>query len=163
LHSLGLQMIRREWRGVPVASNNVRAESLTDIVCKAYEQRKGEKVPFQIKRLITLLHTKAREMCPLNTSMSDVTNLAFRFDYVPDEGWSNYDVEFVTTHALAAVIHAGTEPPTYDIGVDYADMNFLPLVWKLTARDYDLVVVDEAQDMTLAQLEIAQRVCSGRI
>src|SRR5207249_57292 len=34
LHSLGLQMIRREWRGIPVASNNVHAESLTDIVCK---------------------------------------------------------------------------------------------------------------------------------
>jgi superfamily I DNA/RNA helicase len=58
---------------------------------------------------------------------------------------------------------AATVQPQYDIGVDYADMIFLPLAWKLTSRDYQLVVVDEAQDMTAAQLEIAERVCDGRI
>jgi DNA helicase-2/ATP-dependent DNA helicase PcrA len=42
-------------------------------------------------------------------------------------------------------------------------MIYLPLAWNLTAKDYQLVVVDEAQDMTAAQLEIAQRVCNGRI
>jgi len=36
-------------------------------------------------------------------------------------------------------------------------------VHHLTAKDYDLVVVDEAADMTVAQLEIARRVCDGRM
>jgi DNA helicase-2/ATP-dependent DNA helicase PcrA len=54
-------------------------------------------------------------------------------------------------------------PPSYDVGIDYADMIYLPLAWDLTSRDYQLVVVDEAQDMTAAQLEIAERMCEGRI
>jgi ATP-dependent exoDNAse (exonuclease V) beta subunit len=40
---------------------------------------------------------------------------------------------------------------------------FLPLTWDLLTRDYDLVVVDEMQDMSKAQLLMAQAVCRGRI
>jgi DNA helicase IV len=42
-------------------------------------------------------------------------------------------------------------------------MIYLPLAWDLLTKDYQLVVVDEAQDMTKAQLEIVQRVCDGRL
>lgn len=164
LHSLGLQMIRRQWRGMPV--NDVkdhkvyRSDVLTD---RAIAVSGALDVPYQIRRMVTTLHTKAREMCPLEATSPALTALALQFDLVPDEGWRHYDLEWVVTHALLAMHDAATVIPSYDVGVDYADMIFLPLVWNLTSRDYQLVVVDEAQDMTAAQLEIAERVCDGRI
>lgn len=164
-HSLGMRMIQRQWRRMPVADPvRLRADSLTDLVCTHHEKLMGEKVPFGIKKLISTLHTKGREMCPLLFSHDELMSLAFRFECVPDDNWPvPYDVEFVVAHALAAMEHAATEPPTYDVGIDFADMLFLPLTHKLTARDFDLVVVDEGQDWTLSQLELAQRVCSGRM
>jgi superfamily I DNA/RNA helicase len=48
-------------------------------------------------------------------------------------------------------------------GIDFADMIFLPVRNGWLTKQFDLVVVDEAQDMTTAQLEIAQGVCRGRI
>lgn len=156
LHSLGYGMIRRQWRGMPVADESERQEMLTDAVTE-------KDVPRQIKRLISLLHTKAREMCPLNYDEDTLRGLALRFDYVPDEGWRQYDLDYIVESAKAAIDHAANELPRRDIGIDYADMVFLPLAWNLTSKDFDLVVVDEAQDMTMAQLEIAERVCNGRI
>lgn len=49
--------------------------------------------------------------------------------------------------------------------IDFDDMLFLPLQKPLTRGEYDVVLVDEAQDMNLAQLSIAQRICAegGRI
>jgi hypothetical protein len=61
--------------------------------------------------LVTTLHTKAREMTPLNPTEADLTRLAFQFDLVPDEGWGAYDLDWVTTHALAALHDAATVPP----------------------------------------------------
>jgi superfamily I DNA/RNA helicase len=166
LHALGYQMIRREWRGMPVEQStsdcrNPRAESLTTAALKLFEDSRG-KAPYQIRRMITTLHTKGREMCPLDPTEDALTSLAFQFDLVP-EGWQQFDLDFVVTHALLAMAEAASTPPRYDVGIDYADMIYLPLVWNLTAKDYQLVVVDEAQDMSVAQLEIAERVCSGRI
>jgi hypothetical protein len=48
-------------------------------------------------------------------------------------------------------------------GIDFADMLYLPVRNHWLAKTYDLVVVDEAQDMTVTQLEIARGVCRGRI
>lgn len=166
LHSLGLQMIRREWRRMPVCERDARfarADQLTDRALAGTERQRGEKTPRIIRNLISQLHGKGREMLPLDFSEDTLTKLAFRFDLVPDENWRDYDLDYVVTHALAAMHDAASIPPTYDVGVDHADMLFLPLVWNLTARDYQLVVMDESQDANRARLEMAKRVCSGRI
>jgi len=49
--------------------------------------------------------------------------------------------------------------------IDFADMIFLPVALKLIRPWFDMVVVDEAQDMTSAQLEIAVGACKrgGRV
>ncbi len=156
LHSVGYAAIRRQWRGVPVAKMSERADSLTNAICA-----KG--TPLQIRRLVSQLHTKGRDMFPTGYSLETLTNLALFFDYVPDEGWGSYNLEFVVARALECMILAKHNDPDYRIGIDFADMIFLPLAWKLLTKDYDLVVVDEAQDLTVAQLEIAQRICNGRI
>lgn len=174
LHALGFAAIRRNWRGMPVAQGTARQDFLTDKVC-------GMRVPRQVGRLVSLIHTKARDMMPLLPTFEGLRELALFFDYGPDEDWSNtvreaaagekhdysktlyYDLDYVVGRAYAAMAYAAENEPTYDIGIDFADMIYLPLTYSLLAPDYDMVVVDEAQDLTIAQLTIAQRVCSGRI
>lgn len=171
LHAIGYAAIREQWYRMPVCTTGARGDQLTDAVCVPG-------VPKPIRRLITLLHTKARDMMPLIGSLQAFVDLALFFDYVPDENWAQtprasvvgelatsrlfYDLEFVAGRALAAVRQAATAAPTVSVGIDFADMIFLPLVWKLLHPLYDLGVCDEAQDMTLAQLEMFQRVVSGR-
>jgi DNA helicase-2/ATP-dependent DNA helicase PcrA len=176
LHALGFAAIRRNWRGMPVAQQTARQDFLTDKVC-------GMQVPRQIGRLVSLLHTKARDMMPILPTIEGLRDLALFFDYAPDDDWSAtprqpypgeparekfskllcYDLDYVVGRAYAAMEYAANNEPTYDVGIDFADMIYLPLAYNLLAPDYDMVVVDEAQDLTLAQLTIAQRVCRGRI
>lgn len=156
LHSLGYGLIRRQWKGMPVAEESARADQLTGAVVAA-------DTPVPIRRLVSKLHTKAREMCPLDWDEDTLTALALQFDCEPDEGWRQYNLAYVVERAAEALAHAATVVPTRAIGIDYADMVSLPLMWSLTSPEYDLVVVDEAQDMSAAQLELAQRVSSGRI
>lgn len=156
LHALGMHAIQREWRRIPVAERSARADSLTDAVVP-------KDTPRPIRRLISLLHTKGREMQPLDATKHSLLQLELFFDYCPEDGWGTWDADFVAQYALAAMEHAKANNPTYDIGIDFADMIFLPLTWDLLSKDYQMVVVDEAQDMTVSQLEIAKRVCCGRI
>jgi superfamily I DNA/RNA helicase len=87
-----------------------------------------------------------------------------KFDLLPDDqGWGQYGPAFVIEKVGECLSWATENEPTREVGIDYPDMVFLPLVWNLAARDYDMVVVDERQDMTAAQLDLAMRACSGRI
>lgn len=156
LHSVGYAAVRLMWKGIPVCQGTKRADRLTEQVVP-YD------TPLPIRRMVTNLHTKAREMEPLDPSMERLVQLALFFDYVPDETWVRYSVEWIAQRAQAAMEFAKARPPTHAIGIDFADMVFLPLAWNLLHPEYDLVVVDEGQDMNMAQLLIAQRVCSGRM
>ena len=156
LHAVGYAAIRQQWPGISVAQGSTRGDSLTNIVC-------SKETPQPIRRLITLLHTKGREMVPLTPSTAELLKLALFFDYIPDDGWGTYTLEFVVERAMDAIVSAARMEPTQDIGIDFADMIYLPLAWKLLSKDYELVVVDEAQDLSVAQLTIAQHLCSGRI
>jgi superfamily I DNA/RNA helicase len=155
LHALGYQFIRRQWSRMGVSKGTDRADYLT-------KQAVPNDCPTQIRRLVTNLHTKARDM-GVERTFEAFELLAMRFDLVPDDGWRQYDLTFVVKAALKAVEHAATVEPSAATGIDFADMIFLPLAWKLLSADYQMVVVDEAQDMTTAQLQMAQGVCSGRI
>ncbi len=165
LHSLGFAAVRRMWRGIPVSKGTDRQDSLTDKVC-------GFKTPRPVGRLVSQLHTKGRDMLPIEPTYAELKDLCLFFDLAPDDDWSGtrrqdgqgfYDLDYVVSKAQEAMLYAAKNEPTYDIGIDFADMIYLPLVWNLLAKDYDMVVIDEAQDLTVAQLTMLQRVCSGRI
>lgn len=160
LHSLGFGFIKRNWR-VRMDERRERA------IVLAREAAPG--APFQVQRLVRDIHTKAREVRPLAAVASEhdglrlVEGIAVRFDLMPDEaserkGWT---IERVAAAALAAMRAAMRPTPT----IDFADMIFLPLVHRWVSPLFDLVVVDEAQDMTPAQLALAIGSCSaaGRV
>lgn len=156
LHGVGYACVRRFWENVPIASGNRRAMLLTEEVC-------GGQAPDPIKKLVANLLTKAREIAPHATERGALTEIAIEFECEPDDEWSDagWDLAYVEARALEAMVLAAAKKPAE--GIDFADMLYLPVRNRWLTKRYDLVVVDEAQDMTVTQLEIAQGVCGGRI
>lgn len=166
LHSVGFAAVRTVWRNVRVATGSARAWSLAKAVCydgKGYGyDRDGDAVPDDAVSLVVKLHTKGREMLPHATKGGELFDLAVQFDCTPSEdflatpGFAKFDTDWVCDKAAKAMDLAGREKPAEDI--DFTDMIFLPLRNGWLRPQYDLVVVDEAQDMNMAQLEIAQSI-----
>lgn len=184
-HALGFSIVRQyRDRLIVEKKENAgdRAAALTLAVC-------GLAAPDPILRLVTKLHTQGRENAPHATTVGDLTALAIKFECEPDDQWTRcrtcgraeddhdefglpigrvpdhayfgFNLEYVETKALAAMTLAATVQSGGTI--DFADMIFLPVRNGWIAPQYDLGVIDEAQDFTLTQLEIAQGVCRGRI
>jgi DNA helicase-2/ATP-dependent DNA helicase PcrA len=157
LHALGYRAIRRELGWVRTCKRFERKDWLADQVCGG--------MPFGAKRLVSELVTKAREIEPTTATVESLIELAMDFDLVPgpmDNALSIGDVARATMRALG---HALSLDGIKFTGIDFADMIYLPLALDLIKPEYGMVVVDEAQDMTAAQLELAQRACQrgGRI
>ena len=174
LHAVGFAAVRRYWSDVKVGSGSLRADRLSEQVC-------GPRCPDTVKRLVSRLHTKGREIAPHANAIGDLTDIALNFECEPDDSWARcprcfnerdrcecpsgfggFDLLYVETKALEAMELAAEIKPV-ETGIDFSDMIFLPVRNGWLAKTYDLVVVDEAQDMTVAQLEIARGVCRGRI
>jgi superfamily I DNA/RNA helicase len=157
LHGVGFACLLRYWNGMRPCSGSERADRLAARVC-------GSQVPDPIIRLVSKLHSKGREIAPHARAVGDLTSLAIQFECAPDESWEaeGFDLEFVERKALEAMELAATVKPV-DGMIDFADMIFLPVRNRWMVKKYGLVVVDEAQDMTNAQLELAMGVCSGRV
>ena len=155
LHALGYACVRRWWERINVDTRGNRVKTLVQTVC-------GDQTPDAIKRLVGKLMTHGREITPHAKELGDLTELAIEFDCQPDEEWeaAGFDLEYVEARALQAMELASKTRPRD--GIDYADMIFLPVRNHWMTPIYDLVVVDEAQDMTVAQLELARGVCKGR-
>jgi len=155
-HSLGNRAVKRYWENVRVAKGQDRARALAESVC-------GQQAPDALKRLVATLCTKVRELAPFAKDAAEVYDIAEQFDCVPDKAWQadGFDLHWVADKAVQAVELAASVKPAG--GIDFADMLFLPLRNNWLRPIYDLVVIDEAQDMTLVQLLLAQRSCSGRV
>lgn len=151
LHGLGFAFLRRQWQGVEI-DDDKRADGLA-------RRALGPTCPDPVVRLVRNLHTKAREINPRATR-EDLYNLAVRFDLLPDVEWEQqgWNAEKVVLASLAAMTYAKERSPI----IDFADMIFLPIVLDFIRPWYHMVVVDEAQDMTEAQLELAMRSCKPR-
>jgi superfamily I DNA/RNA helicase len=157
LHGIGMAIVSRFWERIRICERGERERALTEHVC-------GGRVPDAIKGLISKLHTKGREIAPMARELGDLTELAIDFDCEPDPGWARdgFDLEFVERKALDAMERAAAVKPV-DTGIDFADQIFLPVRNRWTSPQYDMVFVDEAQDMTVSQLEIARGICRGRL
>lgn len=158
LHAIGFGIIRQYWgRKVRVCNRDERAKALTDAAC-------GSQCPDGIKKLVSKLHTKARDMMPYAITGADLLPLAEKFECDPDDFWAlqGYDLTYVCEKAAKAMALAfePDDPPA--TGIDFADMIGLPLRKGWAVKEFDLVVVDEAQDMTVPQLDLAQAICAGR-
>lgn len=161
LHSLGYACVREAWPGVSVQRDDAkirRADVLT-------EQVTNGAVPNDIFRLVSKLHTLGRDMAPHAREGKELEAIALQFECEPDETWaaSGFTLAWICDKAAAAMEVAATNRALAKMhGIDYADMMFLPVRNHWMQKLYNLVVVDEGQDMTVTQLELAMGVVRGR-
>jgi superfamily I DNA/RNA helicase len=157
LHAIGLSCVKRFWPDVKVSFGPDRANDLAQRVC-------GPTAPDDIKKLVAKLCTKAREIAPHATTGAELLDIAIKFECEPDETWiqNGFGLDYVCDKAAASLEVAANEKPVRT-GIDGSDMIFLPVRNHWLHKMCDDVVVDEAQDMTKAQLEIAQGIARGRI
>jgi len=149
LHAVGYACVRRFRERIRPSFTSERADNLADAVC-------GVSAPDAIKRLVSKLHTKGREIAPHATLLGELTALQVTFECEPAEEWENtkFNAEWVELKALEAM-QLASQCPSGTV-IDGSDMIFLPVRNGWLTPSYDRVIVDEAQDMTTAQLEIAQ-------
>jgi len=154
LHSLGYAFLRQYVKNLRVDSH--RGARIAREVC-------GDRTPDDIVALVAKLASRAKGIAPFAEKLGDLTTIALDHDCVPDEEWEEdgYDLDYVEKHALRCLDKACDRDGT----VDFDDMVFLPVRRNLIRAWYDLVIIDEAQDMNVAQIELATRACrkGGRI
>ena len=155
-HSLGFAAVRRYWERTRMDERGARKDALAREVC-------GPLSPDPITRLVAKLHTAGREMAPLTTDWRDLLPIAYDQDCVPDEDWVDrgFDLDWICQRACMAMDLAATVRPLAT-GIDFTDMIYLPVRNKWLQPKYDLVIVDEAQDLNATQLLIARGIASGR-
>ena len=154
LHALGYGIIRRYWE--TVRFDDTRDRDLARKVC-------GDGTPDAILTLVSKVAVRAKETVPNADSASTerFEALVEICDAVPDREWEDegYDARWVARMALAQV-RASLKK---DGRCSFADMLFLPVAHGWVRPRYDLVVIDEAQDMSATQLALAQRLSRGRV
>lgn len=148
LHAIGYACCRRFRDNLKVEFGKARADALAARVC-------GKSAPDTIVRMVSKLHTLGREIAPHATKLGDLTAIAIQHECEPDEVWerAGFGAEYVETRALQAM-ELAADVKSGDT-IDGSDMIFLPVRNGWLVKQWDLVVVDEMQDMTVAQLEIA--------
>jgi superfamily I DNA/RNA helicase len=159
-HSVGFRIVRRMWERVRPENlpreRGHRAASLANMAC-------GDQTPDPILRMVARLCSLGREMAPFATSGLELAQIAWDFDCIPDEEWEDlgWGASEVCAAAFQAMVLAKKRP--LDGIIDFPDQVYLPLANGWARPMYDLVVVDEAQDLNVSQLELARRVARGRI
>jgi ATP-dependent exoDNAse (exonuclease V) beta subunit len=100
---------------------------------------------------------------PFAETEADVLDVIYELDLVPEahleaKGWTGPALARITLRAMTLALQRSKR-------IDFSDMIYLPLRLNWTRGMFDLVCIDEAQDMNVGQLSLAVRVCkpAGRI
>jgi superfamily I DNA/RNA helicase len=158
LHSLGYKFLRGAWGDLTVDS---AVED--DRIEQACQMIDGETAPWDVMGGLKKLVAIAKGAMPdvKDESAGDpllrLTELCTAFACDTDSDF--YGATWMAKIALRALELALT-PDT--IGrISFDDMLFIPAALGFAIPLYDWVIVDEAQDMNLAQLKIARQACKA--
>ena len=162
LHGLGFGFLCRSWSEVRVSTHGEREQRLATRAC-------GNRAPEEAIRLVGQIHTRAREILSVNSSPATIMELMVDFDLLPDDELESdgCSATWIAEKSAEAVELAADRDILREdnLEIDFADMIFLPLRHGMVRPSFDLVIVDEAQDMTASQLQLAIQSCrkGGRI
>lgn len=158
LNGLGFRFVLRNWPGSS-PKDTVEYDRVRSVSPRA------DRAPRAVAADIVKLIEFAKNTKPFAT-LQDLVAIAQSRGLEPDayfelEGWTT--VEYAEI-ALAAMNIAKTTRDTRK-RISFTDQLWLPVVNGWVRPSYDLVVVDECQDMNATQLILAQRSCSptGRV
>lgn len=151
LHSLGFSFITKNWTGIRVDAE--RSKRLASLVC-------GSACPDSVVGVVRKLASLAKNICP-DLNPRCVSDVAVDYDCIPDsdfeqEGWTLGTVVNLAIKACELALQK-------DGSIDFDDMLFVPVRHGWVRARWDLVVVDEAQDMNATQLILASKACKGRL
>lgn len=154
LHSLGFFFIKQVWRNAK-PEDAVEADRLL-----AVDPTLPEEVAAQVLRLVGFLKNLTTTVPELNVAIdiADARNIT-----VSDDMERDFPVAKLATLAIA-VLNQSLIQDRAD-RVSFNDMVWLPVAAGWVKPTFSLVVVDEAQDMNMPQLMMAERACKrgGRI
>lgn len=156
LNGLGFQFVKYAWAKDIKPDDSVEAERVRD-AC-------GMDAPEGIYGLVGKLVSRAKNAHPFARG-SELVDVAEDLDLCPnaeqeEAGWDMHRMAVAAEH----VMEASTKlRPDHLISFD--DQVWLPVVLRMARPWYNMVVIDEAQDMNATQLLLAQRACKrgGRI
>lgn len=156
LHGLGFRLVGRSFPGCDV--NNMRGLALAEIALNKVGGPKSKNYHWMVKdsadickQIIPFVTTQPGAE-GYNEAVDQVLNVARGYGHLDrlDERYAE-----VTGEAILATMELAKHPTT---SVDFTDMIYVPLHNPTTQGEYDVVIVDEAQDMNAAQLHLAQMV-----
>jgi DNA helicase-2/ATP-dependent DNA helicase PcrA len=151
LHSAGFKELKGGWEGVRPDFD--RAEKLARKVA-------GVNAPDWAITVIKKLASLGKSIMPIDPSIKGLMDLADEYDLIQNEN-NVWNPKVLATHAHAAMQLARVKDGT----CDFDDMIFVPLANEWVSPKYDMVVIDECQDMNYSQILLAQRLCKkgGRV
>lgn len=148
LHAAGLSIIRANWPNTKV--DKQRGFRLAQKVCPKGTTREAiqavEKVAGLVKNILLP-----------GASLVAIADIATQYGVNCDN---------VPTISIAEWVQKAIDASLQQDGlIDYDDMLYMPIANKFVRPTYDLVVVDEAQDMNPIQINLAKAMCTknGRI
>lgn len=155
LHGVGLGIVADNWPGLDTEPNKRRGADLA-------AQAVGDDAPDEIVKLVYKLAQWGKSLHPF-AKPEHLARIAQERGCAPDHtfeeaGWS---VESIARAAHRAMELALERPAKG--GIDFDDMVYIPVRMEWARPRYDLVVVDEYQDMGNALLMLARRVCRRRL
>jgi superfamily I DNA/RNA helicase len=158
LHAVGFSFVRTNWRNVRVESD--RGLNLARQALSQFMGLRAERVPDPLVVIVAKLASIVKNTFTSAPDVSAVVDLALEHNAVPEgNGDDSLDIQEIARCAVDAVDLALER----DGSIDFDDMVFLPVVLDWVQPLYDLVVIDEAQDMNAVQLALAQRLSRKRI
>lgn len=152
LHSLGFSFIKNIWSDAK-PDDAVEFTRLAG-VC----QDTPDEVSGAIIKLVGFCKNLSVSVPDINAVLEimDARNISVPDEFV--EQWSDAKLAEITIEVLKASLTRD------ELGrVSFNDMVWLPIAAGWVKPTFELVVVDEAQDMNMPQLMMAERACKGRI
>jgi len=164
LHSVGFGFVRNAWGKVGLDTKGKRALGIAKRVHRGAPDaplKDAVKLAAVLKATAPMIGSGAEvEPEELGLAMDTAAN----FDIQTDEKWEEkgYDETWLAGTAIE-ILRVGCE--LKDGTIDFDDMIWLPVRNGWIRPRYDLVVIDEAQDMNRSQIDLAMGVCrkNGRI
>lgn len=155
LHSVGYGLVMKQWGRVNL--DPLRSERLANDVV-------GFGAPGPAINLVKRLAALGKNMMPFATK-DQLMELAELHDVepTPDLLEHGYDLDRIAFHAVEAMEAAAEKDK--ERSIDFDDMVYLPVRNKWLRGRFDMVVIDECQDMNATQIALAMGVCArdGRI
>lgn len=150
LHSLGFSIIQKTWGRVTMDKD--RGKKLAE---KAANKRYGSDVPFQVSNSAARLAAMVKGVNP-DAHLDDIMEIAYMGDYEPSDESNMRSKKRWTIDHVGEIAADALDLACENTGsIDFDDMVYIPVRMRWRNPTYQLVCIDECQDMNAAQITLA--------